>query len=178
VKTHSEPLPGAFVLHPQVSEDGRGHFVKTFHQPGFAALGMKFDPQEEFFSSSHRNVLRGMHFQLPPHDHDKLVYCIRGSVLDVILDLRKASPRFGEFARVELSAQNRLLVFVPRGIAHGFLALENDAVVVYKTSTVHAPSHDAGIRWDSFGCSWPVENPILSARDRSFPALAAFNSPF
>ena len=178
MKIHSEPLSGAFVLNPRVFEDMRGDFVKTFHQPDFVALGIHFDPREEFFSTSHRNVLSGMHFQLPPHDHEKFVYCIRGSILDVVLDLRKGSPDLGKFAGIRLSAQNRQLFFIPKGMAHGFLALEDDTVVVYKTSTVHSPSHDAGVRWDSFGFVWPVETPILSERDRSFPAMADFNSPF
>jgi len=174
----SEPLPGARVLAPRVFQDQRGDFVKTFHEPDFAALKINFQPREEFFSTSKRGVLRGMHFQLPPHDHDKLVYCVRGAALDVIVDLRRASPAFGKCASVELSAENRLLFFIPKGFAHGFLALRDDTVMIYKTSTVHAPAHDAGIRWDSFGFHWPEKNPVLSERDRSFPAVADFNSPF
>jgi dTDP-4-dehydrorhamnose 3,5-epimerase len=178
MKIHSEPLPGAFVLEPRFFEDPRGNFLKTFHQPDFAALGMDFHPREEFFSTSHRAVVRGMHFQLPPHDHEKLVYCVRGAALDVVLDLRKASPGFGKFAGIELSAQNHRLFYIPRGVAHGFLSLHDDTIMIYKTSTVHVPTHDAGIRWDSFGFVWPVATPILSERDRLFPALADFNSPF
>ncbi|MGD1089574.1 MAG: dTDP-4-dehydrorhamnose 3,5-epimerase [Verrucomicrobiota bacterium] len=178
IKIHSEPLPGARVIEPRVFEDGRGNFVKTFHQSDFAALGMNFQPREEYFSTSRRGVVRGMHFQLPPHDHEKLVYCIRGAVLDVVLDLRKTSSSHGQSASVELSAANHCLFFVPRGVAHGFLSLHDDTIMIYKTSTVHAPAHDSGIRWDSFGFSWPVKTPILSDRDRSFPPLADFISPF
>ncbi|HUB87956.1 MAG TPA: dTDP-4-dehydrorhamnose 3,5-epimerase [Verrucomicrobiae bacterium] len=178
MKIKSEPLPAALVLEPNVFEDKRGNFVKTFQKPAFSTLKINFHPQEEFYSTSNRDVLRGMHFQLPPHDHDKLVYCIRGAVLDVILDIRKNSPAFGRSAAVELTAQNHLLFFIPKGFAHGFLSLEDETVMIYKTSTVHAPSHDAGIRWDSFGFQWPVKKPILSDRDNSFPALADFRSPF
>lgn len=178
MKIHSQPLPGAFVIEPRVFEDARGVFIKTFHAADFAALSMEFHPQEEYFSTSHRNVLRGLHFQLPPHEHEKFVYCIRGAVLDVILDLRRGSQGYGKSAGIELTAQNRRLLFLPKGLAHGFLALEDNTVIVCKTSTVHALSADAGIRWDSFGFSWPVENPVLSERDRALPALAGFNSPF
>ena len=96
-----------------------------------------------------------MHFQLPPHDHDKLVYCIRGRVMDVLLDLRKSSPTYGRSFGNEISANNHLMLYIPKGVAHGFLSLEDDSVLVYKTTTIHFPSHDAGVRWDSFGYTWP-----------------------
>jgi dTDP-4-dehydrorhamnose 3,5-epimerase-like enzyme len=96
----------------------------------------------------------------------------------VVLDLRKTSSCQGKSASVELSAANHYLFFVPKGVAHGFLSLQDDTIMIYKTSTVHAPAHDAGIRWDSFGFSWPVKTPILSDRDRSFPSWGDFVSPF
>ena len=128
---------------------------------------------------SGKNVLRGMHFQRPPAAHDKLVYCPVGKVLDVVLDLRPTAK--GARSRCfshELSAQNREMLFIPAGCAHGFLALEDDSMMVYQTSTVHSPSHDAGVLWNSFGFDWPVKNPILSERDQKFPALCDFQSPF
>lgn len=174
----AEPLPGAKLIEPSVFTDVRGSFVKTFHAPQFAEFGLAFAPMEEFFSTSAKGVLRGMHFQIPPQDHSKLVYCIAGRILDVLLDLRKSSPSFGQAVSAELSATNRQMFFIPSGIAHGFLALEDNAVTVYKTSTVHAPSHDRGIRWISFGFNWGVATPITSARDEEFPPLAMFESPF
>ena len=154
--------------------------MKTFHQPDFAALGMNFNPREEYFTVSHRNVVRGMHFQLPPHDHEKFVYCIRGAVLDVILDLRKGSGTFGKSASVELTALNRRMFFVPRGFAHGLLALADDSLVVCKTSTVHAPAHDVGVRWDSFLVfRGRLKNRFCQGTaDRVLPGFADFNSPF
>ena len=119
-----------------------------------------------------------MHFQLPPAAHAKLVYCITGRVLDVVLDLRKDSPTFGRSYGRELSAVNREMFFIPAGFAHGFLALEDNTTMVYQTSTVHSPTHDAGVRWDSFNFDWPVKNPTLSDRDQKFPTLPEFNSPF
>ncbi len=171
-------LPGVRVLQPRVFSDARGSFVKTYHVDTFRELGIEFAPREEFFSVSARDVVRGMHFQLPPAAHDKLVYCVAGAVLDVVVDLRKDSPTRGQHFTRELSESNREMLFIPIGFAHGFLALADRAVMVYQTSTVHAPTQDAGILWNSFGFHWPVEHPILSARDRQFPALAEFGSPF
>jgi len=158
--------------------DHRGNFVKSFHIGQFKELGIAFLPIEEFYSTSHLGVLRGMHFQLPPHDHAKLVFCIRGRGLDVFVDLRKDKGTFGRFASAELSAGNHHIMYLPAGIAHGFLALEADSVMVYKTSTVHAPSHDTGIRWDSFGFDWGITDPVISTRDAAFPRLEEFVSPF
>jgi dTDP-4-dehydrorhamnose 3,5-epimerase/CDP-3, 6-dideoxy-D-glycero-D-glycero-4-hexulose-5-epimerase len=170
-------LDGVFVLKPNVFEDARGSFVKTYHEDLFASCGIKFAPEEEFFSVSRKNVLRGMHCQLPPAAHDKLVYCPAGKVLDVVLDLRSGAKR-GRFISRELSASNREMLFIPRGCAHGFLALEDDSMMVYQTSTVHSPAHDAGVLWNSFGFDWPIADPILSERDQKFPALRDFDSPF
>lgn len=171
-------LPGLQIIRPKIFQDARGSFVKTFHAGQFRELGLDFQPREEFFSTSAKNVLRGMHFQLPPAAHAKLVYCIAGRVLDVVLDLRKSSPTFGKTCARELNAANREMFFIPVGFAHGFLALEDNATMIYQTSTVHSPAHDAGIVWNSFGFDWPVKNPVLSERDQKFPALREFNSPF
>jgi len=171
-------LDGVRVIRPRIFEDGRGSFVKTFHAAAFREANLAFEPQEEFFSTSAKNVLRGMHFQVPPAAHAKLAYCIAGRALDVVLDLRKQSPTFGRSHARELNDKNREILFVPVGCAHGFLALEDGTTMVYQTSTVHAPAQDAGVRWDSFGFKWPVRDPILSDRDRKFPALADFPSPF
>jgi dTDP-4-dehydrorhamnose 3,5-epimerase len=170
-------LDGVFILKPNVFEDARGSFVKTYHQDLFESCGIKFSPKEEFFSISRKNVLRGMHFQRPPAAHDKLVYCPVGKVLDVALDLRAAKRGTRCISR-ELSAANREMLFIPAGCAHGFLALEDESMMVYQTSTVHSPSHDAGVLWNSFDFDWPMKNPILSDRDQKFPALRDLQSPF
>lgn len=119
-----------------------------------------------------------MHFQTPPADHAKYVCCLVGAVRDVILDLRKDSPTYGQHYAVELSSENRLGFYIPTGFAHGFLSLTDGALMLYKTTTVHTPASDAGLRWDSFGYDWGVTNPIVSARDSAFPALADFKTPF
>ncbi len=171
-------LPGCFELQPFQQQDARGRFVKTFHEPAFRALGLAVDWKEEFVSSSRKGVLRGMHFQTPPHDYVKLVTCLAGRALDVSVDLRARSPTFGQCAALELSAEKCNAVYLPSGLAHGFLALEEGTLVHYKVTCAHAPTHDGGILWSSIPFSWPEPDPILSDRDRSFPSLHAFRSPF
>lgn len=176
----SEPLPGVKILRPFVFEDARGCFVKPFHEGQLAAHGISLPVREEFFSTSAANVLRGMHFQHPPQAHQKLVYCIQGRVLDVLLDLRKDSPTFGQSCGFELSAANRHIVHIPVGLAHGFLSMQDGSCLVYKTDAVHAPDSDAGIKWDSFGYNWPLNglSPEISKRDAAHPPFSDFDSPF
>ena len=171
-------IPGCLVLQPRVVTDMRGRFTKVFHAPSFAAHGLVTQFAEEYYSVSRRGVLRGMHFQRPPADHVKVVYCTAGAVLDVVVDLRRESPTYGRHARVELSAERGNMLYVPRGLAHGFLVIEEEATLVYKVETVYAPAEDSGLAWDGCGIDWPVDNPILSDRDRGFPALPAFETPF
>lgn len=177
MKASPTELLGVYLLQPDVFEDRRGSFIKTYHEGLYRACGITFAPKEEFFSISRKNVLRGMHFQRPPAAHDKLVYCPAGRVLDVVLDLRSASAGVRHMAR-ELSAANHQMLFIPAGCAHGFLALEDHSIMVYQTSTVHSPDYDAGILWNSFDFDWPIKTPILSERDQTFPALRDFPSPF
>lgn len=172
-----ELLPGAYHVPLARLGDARGAFVKTHAVSALARLGIHFELREEFYSLSRRDVVRGMHLQLPPHDHDKIVYCPQGRALDVLLDLRKGEG-YGRSRGVLLGAGEPALVFIPRGVAHGFKALEDDTLMVYKTSSEHAPTHDAGVRWDSFGFDWDCAAPLTSERDCRHPALADFDSPF
>jgi len=172
------PLPGAYVLEPRQFADARGLFVKTLHLPSLERAGLDFVLREEFYSVSGRDVLRGMHFQVPPHDHAKIVHCLVGAVLDVIVDLRRESPTFGRHHALQLDETDRRSLLVPSGLAHGFLALADRNVVVYKTSCEHVPAAEGGILWNSFGFDWPVQDPVLSDRDRAHPRLADFASPF
>jgi dTDP-4-dehydrorhamnose 3,5-epimerase/CDP-3, 6-dideoxy-D-glycero-D-glycero-4-hexulose-5-epimerase len=174
----NELLPGAWHIRLRRFEDARGTFVKTFARSAFEAAAPGFELMEEFYSVSAKGVIRGMHFQLPPHDQVKLVYCPVGAVLDVLLDLR-AGPGHGRVASAVLSEQEPSLIVVPKGIAHGFCSLEDGSLMVYKTSTEHAPSHDAGIHWNSFGFDWgSIDPPIVSERDRSHPSFDQFATPF
>ena len=171
----SELLEGTFLLEPARFDDLRGNFVKTYHESDWKALALPFKMEEEFFSVSRKNVIRGMHFQIPPHAHEKVVYCLSGSVQDVLLDLRPG-PDFGRATSVVLSGENRNILYIPKGIAHGFLALEDETLMMYKTSTMHAPQSDRGIRWDSFGFEWDIDVPVISMRDQNHPVFSEFNS--
>lgn len=164
-------LPGAFLLKLFRQEDHRGVFFKPLHVSSLRKAGIEFEAKESICSVSHKNVVRGMHFQRPPHGQAKLVYCPHGAILDVILDIRTESPTYGRYEAVELSARNGHALYIPDGFAHGFLALTDEAMTSYLLSAEYAPESDAGIRWDSFGFEWPVENPILSERDLNFSAM-------
>jgi dTDP-4-dehydrorhamnose 3,5-epimerase len=159
-------LSGCYLIQPKVFRDGRGSFVKTFHNGIFRDYKLE------------KNVLRGLHFQIPPHDHTKLVYCLFGQVIDVVVDLRVGSPTYGKYETFELSQENAYLAYIPPGFAHGFCVTSKKAIMVYNVSTVYVPEHDSGIRWDSVDISWPVASPIISGRDQEFLAFAEFESPF
>lgn len=178
MKLAATSLPGLHRLVPSIHRDERGEFVKMYHRSNFADLGINFNVAEEFFSTSRKGVVRGMHLQLPPAAHTKVVFCLEGSVQDVVVDLRRSSPTFGRAYAVELNDRNRHALFIPPGFAHGFLTLSNVAVMYYLSDAEHAPASDAGIHWNSFGFSWNVSAPILSLRDQQLPALADFASPF
>jgi dTDP-4-dehydrorhamnose 3,5-epimerase len=163
---------------PTTHSDHRGRFVKTLHQAAFKELGIRTDFSEEFYTVSARGTLRGLHFQIPPYDHEKLISCIEGEVLDVVVDLRVGSPIYGQPLALELSEVNSKMLWIPSGFAHGFYVRSDQAILMYKVTTVHSPTHDLGIHWNSIGFRWPTSSPILSDRDSRFPPLSEFNSPF
>ncbi|MFZ5484202.1 MAG: dTDP-4-dehydrorhamnose 3,5-epimerase [Pseudomonadota bacterium] len=172
------PLPGCVELRPRIHQDDRGRFVKVFQREAFLALGLAVDFAEEYYSVSRKGVIRGLHFQRPPMDHAKLVYCVAGQVQDAVVDLRAGSPTRGCHAWVELSAERGNMLYIPSGLAHGFCVLSESATLVYKVTSPHSPEHDAGIRWDSAGIPWAVDGPILSERDLRHPAFDDFLTPF
>jgi dTDP-4-dehydrorhamnose 3,5-epimerase len=171
-------IDGCLEIRPRVFADDRGTFVKTFHRDAFAQWGLAVDFPEQFYSTSRRGVLRGLHFQLPPHEHAKLVTCLHGRVLDAAVDLRKDSPTYGKHVTVELDAGKGNMVYLPVGMAHGFFTLSESAIVLYNATTVHSPAHDSGVRWDSAGIAWPTTTPIVSPRDSKFVSLAEFQTVF
>lgn len=178
---HMNPtaISGCVEIIPDIFTDERGRFIKTFHRDTFESSGLEVDWREEYYSTSIKGVLRGFHFQLPPHDHAKLVYCTAGEVLDVVLDLRKGSPSFGAHAMFQLNETTAHMIYIPKGCAHAFYTLSEQATMMYKVSTVYAPAHDSGLLWNSVGVSWPDDNPIMSDRDKALPAFADFiTNPF
>lgn len=171
-------ISGLMIVHPDVHADDRGSFVKTYHEPTWHANGLRTDWVEEYYSVSHKNVLRGLHFQLPPMEHAKIVSCEFGSIFDVILDIRCGSPTYGLAYTHMLDAADPVLMYIPVGMAHGFLALTEGAVVSYRVTSVYSADNDAGILWSSAKVIWPNVQPIISDRDAGFPSLDQFQSPF
>lgn len=157
-----------YVLEYDIYTDIRGKFVKTIHKDIFGENNLEFGFVESFYSISHKNVFRGMHFQYQPNEHEKLVYVIKGSIIDVVLDLRSNSHTFGHYFTEELSDKNRKGIYIGKGFAHGFLSLEEDTIVEYHTTTVQTKESEGGIYWDSFGFEMPIKKPIISERDRAF----------
>jgi dTDP-4-dehydrorhamnose 3,5-epimerase len=171
-------LPGCYVIQFPAFRDERGSFVKTVQRSELIRHGLRAEFVEVFHTVSTEGVLRGMHFQIPPADHAKLVYCVSGSVWDVALDLRIGSPTYGEHAVCTLSAEANNAVYLPSGIAHGFVVLGASADVMYHVTSEHDAANDRGILWSSFGARWPVPDPVVSARDAAQVPFAEFINPF
>jgi len=171
-------IAGCFELQPTVFKDERGRLVKTFHNEMFKISGLETDFKEEYYSISKKNVLRGLHFQLPPHDHVKCVTCISGKIFDVVVDLRKNSPTYKQYFSIELDADKGNMLYIPKGMAHGFYVISDNAIFLNRTTTVYEPSCDTGIKWDSCGIKWPNSKPILSEKDAQMIPLDDFESPF
>lgn len=171
---------GVYIINNFVAQDERGTFVKTYNKQGFENDGLHFEIRESYFSISHKNVIRGMHFQLPPSDHEKLVYVPLGSIVDVVVDLRKESQTYKQFISIELSAANRKSIFIPKGLAHGFKSMEDNTITVYNVGTEYNPTCDQGILFNSFGFDWQLAEVIMSSRDKEFMTLDYFceNNPF
>ena len=159
------------MIEPERLGDERGFFARTWDRHEFEERGL--DPRLAQCNTSFNKrtgTLRGMHYQAAPHEEAKLVRCTMGAVYDVILDLRPASPTFRQWTSVELTAENRLMLYVPEGLAHGFQTLDDDTEVFYQMSEFYAPESARGVRWDdpAFGISWPIPDKIISAKDELF----------
>lgn len=168
---------GLFIIENFYTEDNRGSFTKVFNSDVFEKIGIKFSPKEIYYSISDKGVIRGMHFQTPPMDHAKLVYVVNGSIIDVVLDIRKKSRSYGNFFSIQLDAHQNS-VFIPSGFAHGFRALENNTMVVYNQTSCYSKENDSGILWSSIGFEWGIKNPVVSERDKSFINFSDFMSVF
>jgi dTDP-4-dehydrorhamnose 3,5-epimerase len=173
VKVSETPLPGALVVQPKVFGDARGFFLETFHQAKFEAKGLPTQFVQDNWSRSAKDTLRGLHFQ-HPKGQGKLVWCVRGAVYDVIVDIRRGSPAFGKWFGVELSEGNKKQLWVPPGFAHGFCVLSDEADFVYKCTELYAAEHEQALLWNdpAVGVEWPVSAPLLSAKDQKGSRLA------
>jgi dTDP-4-dehydrorhamnose 3,5-epimerase len=165
-------LPGVWIVTPDLQEDLRGFFARTWCEREFAAVGIRDRwVQSSISFNKTRGTLRGLHYQRAPHAEAKLVRCTMGRIFDVVLDLRHDAPTFKQHVAVELTATNRAMIYIPPGLAHGFQTLEDETEVFYQMSTFYAPGHGAGVRWSdpAFGIAWPIPDPIMSERDRDYP---------
>lgn len=180
MKIESTELEGVYVIENFNAADERGLFVKTFNSNSFKESHLDFKIRESYYSVSKKNVIRGMHFQLPPFDHEKLVYVPVGAIQDVVVDLRKDSPTYKNFLSVELSATNKKSIYIPKGLAHGFKSLKKNTITVYNVSTEYDKPSDKGIHYNSFGFNWDVKVPLASKRDIEFEDLNSFikSNPF
>jgi dTDP-4-dehydrorhamnose 3,5-epimerase len=175
---HPTGIDGCLEIVSHLRCDARGRFVKTFHAEWFRNHGLQTEFVEQYYSSSARRVLRGLHFQKPPAQHVKLVYCVDGEVLDAIVDLRPGSSTYGRHILVPLSAERANMLYLPGGVAHGFYVLSDMATLVYSVSSVYDSVCDAGIHWASAGIDWPDQDPIVSERDAKLPSMAQLGDIF
>lgn len=167
-------IPEVLLITPRVWTDTRGFFMETYKHSDFAAMGAGDIFVQENHSSSVRGVLRGLHFQRPPQAQSKLVRVVGGQIFDVVVDVRPDSPTRGKWVGVELSANDRTLMYVPGWCAHGFCVLSERAEVVYRTSAEYSPEHESGIMWNdpALAITWPVADPFVSDRDKQWPGFA------
>ena len=175
-------IEGVVILQPRIFTDARGYFFESFSKKEFDEKVLPVDFVQDNESCSSYGVMRGLHFQRPPFTQAKLVRCVKGAVLDVAVDLRKSSPTYGRHVAVELTEDNHLQLFIPRGFAHGFAVLSDTAVFQYKCDNYYAPQADGGISIvdSSLGIDWRIDpsEAILSEKDSRHPLLADFESPF
>jgi len=176
VQVEDTAIPAVKIVTPKKHGDARGFFSETYNRDAFEAAGLDLTfVQDNHSYSAPAGTLRGLHFQTAPFAQDKLLRVARGRILDVAVDIRRASPTFGKYVAVELSAENWRQLLVPIGFAHGFVTLEPDTEVLYKTTAVYSPANDRGVAWDDpdIGIAWPLPpgGPTLSDKDRRWPRL-------
>ncbi len=183
MKAEKTNLNDCWIIEPDVFEDERGYFYEGFNQAKFKkATGVDFEVKQINQSRSSKGVLRGLHFQKPPKSQAKLVSCLEGEVLDVAVDLRKESKTYGQITMVRLSASNKKQLYIPKGMAHGFLVLSENAKLMYQTDELYSKDHDTGIAFDDpeLNISWGMSNEelILSEKDKNLPSLMESNLDF
>jgi dTDP-4-dehydrorhamnose 3,5-epimerase len=174
-------IPDILAIEPEVWRDRRGSFIEVHKATEYQAIGIEATFVQENQSVSKRWVLRGLHYQVSPHAHAKLVRCVEGAVFDVAVDLRADSPTFGRYASTTLRAEDQRVLWIPVGFAHGFLTLSERATVVYLQTAEYSPAHERSVRWDdpSIGVKWPLEGyaPVLSEKDARAPFLTEIERP-
>ncbi len=174
-------IPGVILIEPTVLSDERGFFMEAYKYTDFAEFGIK----ERFVQDNHsksvtKDVLRGLHFQKEPMEQAKLVRAIAGSIFDVAVDIRKNSPTYGKWISALLSAENKKMLYIPEGFAHGFCTLEDNTEVIYKCSDIYSAEYERGIIWNDkdINIQWPITNPVLSPKDQNWPFLKETDNNF
>ncbi|UKN02221.1 dTDP-4-dehydrorhamnose 3,5-epimerase [Paracrocinitomix mangrovi] len=173
-------IEGLIAFKPRIFTDDRGYFFESFNEKIMREHIGDFNFVQDNQSSSHKNVLRGLHFQKPPYDQGKLVRVISGEVLDVAVDIRKNSPTYGQYEKVLLTGENNVMFWIPPGFAHGFLSLKDDSIFSYKCTNFYNKESEDAIIWNDpeIGIDWEVEYPLVSEKDDEAKTLKEFESPF
>lgn len=176
----STPIPDLYIIQPKVFEDERGYFFESYNKTEFEKHGIDADFVQDNQSLSQKGVLRGLHFQNPPFAQGKLVRAIKGSIFDVAVDLRKASPTYGQHFDIELTEKNKTMLWIPKGFAHGFMTLEDNTIFSYKCSNVYNKASEGSIIWNdpTLSIKWGTNTPLLSEKDKTGPFFKDFQSMF
>ena len=174
------PLEGLLVIKPKIFGDDRGYFFETWSKKSFTEVGLDLDFAQDNQSLSSKGVLRGLHFQNPPYAQGKLVRVIKGAVLDVALDIRKNSPTYGQYFSIELSEENKTIVWIPPGFAHGFLTLKDNTIFSYKCTGVYNKESEGALLWNDkdLNINWEINNPLVSEKDLVAGNFKDFASKF
>ncbi|MCF8230151.1 MAG: dTDP-4-dehydrorhamnose 3,5-epimerase [Bacteroidales bacterium] len=173
-------IPGLLVIKPKIFADDRGYFFESYNRNRFVEAGIPQVFVQDNESKSQKSVLRGLHFQNPPHSQGKLVRVIKGAVIDVAVDIRIGSPTYGQWEAIELSETNKIMYWVPPGMAHGFVTLEDDTIFFYKCTDLYNQASEGSIRWNDpqLNINWGIQNPVLSDKDKTAPLFKDFKSNF
>jgi len=174
------PIEGLLVIEPQVFNDPRGYFYESYNKQKFTEAGIGFEFIQDNQSLSQNGIIRGLHFQAPPFEQGKLVRVIQGAVKDVVVDIRKNSPTFGQHFSIVLTAQNKTMFFIPPGFAHGFETLEEDTIFLYKCTNVYNKESEGGLLWNDpfLNINWQNNDPLISDKDKILPTFKNLISPF
>lgn len=174
---HTVGLEDVVIAEPEIFDDSRGRLLETYEQQSFESGGIDNDFCLDLYSQSNKHVLRGLHFQTEPFQQAKLIQCVSGKIFDVAVDIRPESETFSEYVSVSLDEEQKRILYIPRGFAHGYLTLEEETVVMYKMDNQYSPEHESGVHWrdPEIDIEWPCIDPIVSESDSKLPTLSELN---
>jgi len=180
LKITTTPIEGILIIEPQIFKDSRGYFFESYNQDKMEAAGIALSFVQDNQSLSQKGAVRGLHFQAPPFEQGKLVRVVAGAVRDVVVDIRKNSPTFGQHFSIDLSAENQLMFWIPPGFAHGFETLTDNTIFLYKCTNMYHKNSEGGLLWNdpAIGIKWQTQDAIVSEKDMILPTLKDFVSPF